>query len=66
MKTVDFFQVYNRWGQLIYSNNKMDGKGWDGMIKGLKQNSGTYIWMVQATDIIGKLHFKKGTVELIR
>jgi len=66
MKTVDYFRVYNRWGKIIYSNNLMNGKGWDGTINGIKQNTGTFIWMVQATDIIGKVHFKKGTVFLIR
>ena len=66
MKTIHFFEVYNRWGALVYSSNKNDGKGWDGNIKGLKQSSGTFIWMVKATDIINKVHFKKGTVQIIR
>src|SRR5688572_4239481 len=66
MKTVHFFEVYNRWGALVYSSKKDDGKGWDGTVKGLKQNTGTFIWMVKATDIIDKVHFKKGTVTLIR
>jgi len=66
MKTIDFFRVYDRWGKLIFSNNMNDGKGWDGTINGVKQNIGTFIWMVQATDIAGKVHFKKGTVMLIR
>ena len=66
MKEVDYFHVYNRWGNLIYSHNKMDGQGWDGSIRGLKQNTGTFIWMVRATDILGNVHFKKGTVTMIR
>jgi len=66
MKSVDYFQVYNRWGALVYSHNKNDGQGWDGTINGIKQNAGTFIWMVRATDIIGQVHFKKGTVMLLR
>ena len=66
MKTIDYFQVYNRWGALIYSHKRDDGQGWDGTVKGLKQNTGTFIWMVRATDIIGNVHFKKGTVMLMR
>ena len=66
MKTIDYFQVYNRWGALLYSHDLNDGQGWDGTIKGVKQSSGTFIWMVRATDIIGNVHFKKGTVLLIR
>jgi gliding motility-associated-like protein len=66
MKTVEYFQVYNRWGALLYSNDLDNGHGWDGTIKGVKQSTGTFIWMVRATDILGKVHFKKGTVQLIR
>ena len=66
MKTIDYFNVYNRWGKLIYSHNRNDGQGWDGTIKGIKQNTGTFIWVVRATDILGNVHFKKGTVFLIR
>ncbi|HMK19184.1 MAG TPA: PKD domain-containing protein [Chitinophagaceae bacterium] len=66
MKTIDYFSVYDRWGGLIYSHKQDDGQGWDGTIKGAKQNSGTFIWMVKATDVIGNVHFKKGTVLLIR
>ncbi len=66
MQTIDFFKVYNRWGKLIYSSNQKNGAGWDGTLNGIKQNTGTFIWQVRATDVLGKLHFKKGTVELIR
>jgi gliding motility-associated-like protein len=66
MRTIDYFRVYNRWGKLVYNYNLNDGQGWDGTVNGLKQNIGTFIWMVRATDIIGKVHFKKGTVTLIR
>lgn len=65
MTKVDFFRVYNRWGQLVFSST-VNGQGWDGTINGIKQNTGTYVWMVQAVDFTGKVHFKKGTVTLIR
>lgn len=66
MKTIEYFQVYNRWGALLYSNDLDNGYGWDGTIKGVKQSAGAFIWMVRASDIIGNVHFKKGTVLLIR
>ena len=65
MSQVDFFRVYNRWGQLVYST-KINGAGWDGKLGGITQNSGSFVWMVQAIDFTGKVHFKKGTVVLIR
>lgn len=66
IKEIDYFRVYNRWGNLIYSNNKNDGTGWDGTINGIKQNTGTFIWVVKAIDILGNTHLKKGTITLIR
>lgn len=62
---LDFFQVYNRWGQLVFSTNDIRG-GWDGTIGGKPQDSGGYVWVVQGTDFTGKRVFKKGTMVLIR
>lgn len=65
MKSVDLFQVYNRYGQLIYSSNDMR-RGWDGRAFGVSQPVGTYVWMIKGTDPGGVPHFKKGTVTLVR
>ncbi len=43
---LDFFRVYNRWGQLIFSTNTIH-KGWDGTLGGVRQSSGTFVYMVQ-------------------
>jgi gliding motility-associated-like protein len=61
----EFFRVYNRWGQLVYSTNEA-GKGWDGTISGKMQDPGSFVWMVQGVDFTGKTVFKKGTMVLIR
>lgn len=65
MKSVDLFQVYNRYGQLIYSSANIL-KGWDGQAFGKIQPAGTYVWMIKGTDLVGNPHFKKGTVVLVR
>ncbi|WP_276501498.1 gliding motility-associated C-terminal domain-containing protein [Terrimonas pollutisoli] len=65
MRQFDYFQVYNRWGQLVFSTSR-DGHGWDGTINGQPQANNTYVWMVKATDYTGAPYFKKGTVTLIR
>ena len=65
MQRLDFFGVYNRWGQLIFSTSIND-KGWDGTISGTPQSSGAYVWMVKAVDFTGAPYFEKGTVVLIR
>ena len=65
IKHIDYFNIYNRWGELLFSTQK-NGHGWDGMIKGQPQSTGTYVWMVKATDYTGAAYFQKGVVTLIR
>jgi len=62
---LDYFNVYNRWGQMLFTTVEI-GKGWDGKVNGVFQNAGTYIYTVQGTDYLGKVITKKGTVVLIR
>jgi gliding motility-associated-like protein len=61
----DFFKVYNRFGQLVFSTVEV-GKGWDGKIGGKEQSSATFVWYVQGTDYKGVKIFKKGTSTLIK
>ncbi len=62
---LDYFRIYNRWGQLVFETNEI-GKGWDGSIKGNPQGSGTFVFVAQGVDYTGKVVFKKGTCVLIR
>lgn len=62
---IEYFRVYNRWGQLVFSTT-INGHGWDGRIGGKEQGSGTFVWLVKATDYTGKSVFQKGTSTLIR
>lgn len=63
--TVNYFRVYSRWGQMLYSSNDPE-RGWDGTFGGKPQDAGAYVWMVEGTDFTGKKVFRKGTVVLIR
>jgi len=65
IERIEYFRVYNRWGQLVFSTT-INGHGWDGKIKGKEQNSNTYVWMVKAVDYLGKPVFQKGTATLIK
>ncbi|MES2775420.1 MAG: gliding motility-associated C-terminal domain-containing protein [Bacteroidota bacterium] len=60
-----FFNVYNRYGQLVFST-KTFFEGWDGTHKGILQPEGAYVWMVKGRSIEGKIVEKKGTVMLVR
>jgi gliding motility-associated-like protein len=63
--TLNYFNIYNRWGQLLYNTAEI-GKGWDGYLNGTAQPAGTYIYVTEGIDYKGKTIFKKGTVVLIR
>jgi gliding motility-associated-like protein len=62
---LDYFRVFNRLGNEIFSTTTLQ-RGWDGTYKGLPQSPDTYVWMVRGTDYTGKTVIKKGTVQLIR
>jgi len=61
----EYFRVYNRWGQLVFSTTQ-NGKGWDGTIGGRPQTTNTFVWLTKAYDYTGKVVFAKGTATLIR
>ncbi len=65
MQKFTFFNVYNRWGQLLYTTSQQ-GQGWDGNFNGKKQPSGTYVYTAGAVDYTNKNYFIKGTFVLIR
>ncbi|MFY8005393.1 MAG: T9SS type B sorting domain-containing protein, partial [Chitinophagaceae bacterium] len=65
IRQLTFFNVYNRFGQLIYTTSEV-GKGWDGTFNGQKQPAGTYVFTAQGIDYLGNVLNKKGTVVLIR
>lgn len=65
IQRINYFSIYNRWGQLVFTTT-INKKGWDGRIKGELQNNGVFVWMVSAEDYLGNPIFLKGTVTLIR
>ena len=65
IKSLDFFRVYNRWGEMVFATSDMS-KGWDGKLRGVDQPSGTYVWMLRAMDYAGKIYQLKGTSTIIR
>ncbi len=62
---LDYFNIYNRFGQLLFTTSQI-GDGWDGTFNGVNQPAGTYVYMIQGANYLGKKIFKKGTVVLIR
>jgi gliding motility-associated-like protein len=62
---VNYFRVYNRYGQLLYSKNS-DLPGWDGTIHGKPAAPQTVVWMIEAVDAYGKIEKRQGTSILLR
>lgn len=65
MKALNYFRVYNRFGELMYETQEQR-KGWDGIYKGKKQDSATFVWMAQGVTYKGEVITRKGFVVLIR
>jgi gliding motility-associated-like protein len=65
MARIDYFQIYNRWGQLVFRTSSNE-HGWDGTIAGKLQPSGTYVWVVKAVDYTGAPYMQRGTLVLVR
>lgn len=65
IKSIEYFRVFNRWGQLVFTTT-VNGQGWDGSISGKPQSTNTFVWIVKGIDYLDKPFFRKGTVTLIR
>ena len=65
MRSLTYFRVYNRWGQLIYSTTEAN-RGWDGTLHGQQQKTDTFVYIAEGTDYLGHQLRRKGTVVLIR
>jgi len=59
------FQVFNRYGQLVFETRDWTKK-WDGRMNGHPAETGTYVWMLSYTDGSGKKLSQRGTTILIR
>ncbi|WP_118952833.1 PKD domain-containing protein [Taibaiella helva] len=59
-------QVLNRWGQVVFQTERIDGRGWDGRFNGQAQPEGVYIYRISAE--IDAVHHEvyEGNVTLIR
>lgn len=59
------FQVFNRYGELVFESNRMQD-GWDGKIKGIKQEIDVLTFYLKATCFDGIVTEKKGNITLLR
>jgi len=58
--------IYNRWGQLVFTTNTLDGRGWDGKFNDVAQPEGVYVYNIDATFKDGQKEHHTGNVTLLR
>ena len=59
------FEVYDRWGILMYKNNNLVIPEWDGKFNGNLVSTGVYYWIVKWTDTANTQGEKTGWTEII-
>ncbi len=62
--TLKEFSVFNRWGTRVFSTKNVED-GWDGTIRGRKQDAGVYVYYIRAM-INDKEVFLRGNFLLVR
>lgn len=59
-------EIYNRWGQVIFQTNNIDGRGWDGKFNHVDQPSDVYVYKIYASFKNGRTEEYTGNITLIR
>ncbi len=67
---VDFFQVYGRWGGLLYENRNFyptdnESFGWDGKFNGKVMNPGTYVYLIKVVFDDGLELLYRGDISIV-
>ncbi len=65
MKSLTYFRVYNRFGELVFTTSRFE-EGWNGVFKGKPQDTATFVWVAQGLTYKDEVINKKGHVVLIR
>lgn len=60
MKELTYFNVYNRWGQLLFQSKNRNA-GWDGTFQGKIQANQVVVWTAEGIGMDGKKYIRKGT-----
>lgn len=59
-------EIFNRWGQLLFTSSSLDGRGWDGTFNGILQPEGVYVYIIDATFKDGQKEHHQGNVTLLK
>ena len=65
LKRLDAFNIYNRWGELVFSTSDIN-QGWDESLNSRPQPTSTFVWIVKGIDYDDQEFTQKGNVTLVR
>ncbi len=70
VESIQSFQVFNRWGAVVYEGRDFisgaSSSGWDGTFKGKPANVGVYVYLAEIRFLDGELIQYSGDVLLLR
>jgi gliding motility-associated-like protein len=58
--------IYNRWGQEIFTTTNISGRGWDGKFNDEPQQQGVYVYLIELSFADGRSEKYQGNVTLLR
>ena len=64
-KELKFFQIYDRWGELLFETDDYE-QGWDGLHKGKLQNNDVYVYKIKLITWRDEELFEEGYINLMR
>ena len=65
IKDLISFQIYNRWGEMVFSSSELN-EGWNGFYKDVLQNNDIYTYKVTAVDFFDEPMEATGHINLMR
>lgn len=63
---INYFHIFNRYGQQVYTSTNDNYPAWDGKYNGQVGDVGAYFWVINVTSADGTKVTKKGDITLIR
>lgn len=67
IKKIKRFEIYSRWGELLYKeNNVTQTKGWDGRYKNKEMDTDVYIYLIEIEFTDGTTQLKSGDLTIWR
>lgn len=58
--------IYNRWGENVFTTTTVDGRGWDGTYNNKPQPMGAYVYIMDVEFVNGVKKTFKGNTTLVR